>query len=137
MALIADDRSHAHRDESLSALLGRLKEDSTDLVKTEVELAKRETKHQIEVVSKRAAAAAMAGAVAHIGAALLLFGLALVLGLVMPLWASTLIVGVIACAAAAFIALRQKTAITKMDPAPRRAAARVNDDYRAIKEAAR
>jgi VIT1/CCC1 family predicted Fe2+/Mn2+ transporter len=124
-------------DRSFGELLGKLKDDSTDLVKTEVELAKRETKHQIEIVEKRVAAAAVAGAVAHIGAALLLFGFALVLALVMPLWASTLIVGVVACVAAALIAMRQKKALEELDPAPRRAAERVKQDFAAIKEAAR
>ena len=127
----------ALRDKGLVELLGKLREDSTDLVRGEVEIVKRETTQQLEVVQRRAAAFAISGAVAHIGVALLLFGLALVLALVMPLWAATLIVGVLACAGSAVLALQQKKALSELDPAPSRAMRRIRTDIAAIKEAAR
>ena len=127
---------HSER-KGVGELVTKLKDDSTDLVRTELELAKRETRQQLEIVQKRAAFAALSGAIAHIGAALLMFGVALLLALVMPLWAATLIVGAVACAGAAVLALRQKKALERLDPAPRRAMQRAKTDYAAIKEAAR
>lgn len=124
-------------DKGVVELLGELRDDSTLLVKSEMELAKREVSRELEMVQRRAAAFALSGAVAHIGAALLLFGLALVLGLVMPLWASTLIVGVVACAGAGLLALQQKRALAGHELAPSRAVRRLRNDFTAIKEAAR
>src|SRR5690606_27624099 len=114
MALV-DDRNLVVGNHGVRELIGKLREDSSDLVKGEIELAKRETAHQLEFVQKRAAAMALSGAVAHIGAALLLFGIAFLLALVMPLWAATLIVGAVACIVAALVALRQKKALAEME----------------------
>jgi hypothetical protein len=131
------ERNATLHDKGIGELLGKLRDDSTQLVKGEIEIVKRETSQQLHLVQRRAAAVAISGAVAHIGVALLLFGLALLLALVMPLWAATLIVGVVACAGAGVLALQQKKALSRIDPAPSRAMRRLRTDYAAIKEAAR
>ncbi len=130
MATTIDPREHGFKE-----LLSRLRMDTTDLMRTEAELAKREVKEQLVFVQKRAAAAAVAGAVAHIGGLLVMLAICLLLGLVMPLWLATLLVGLAACAAAVLIALRQKQQLEEIDPAPKRAVQRLQADYHAVKEA--
>lgn len=130
MAPTNDPREYRFRE-----ILARLRADASDLMRTEAELAKREVKEQLVFVQKRTAFAALAGATAHIGALLILLGLSYLLAFVMPLWLATILVGFAACAAAVLITLRQKQQLEELDPAPKRAAQRLQADYHALKEA--
>lgn len=110
------ENSHPGRDESMGELFKRLSDQTSVLIRQEVELAKAELS---EKGKQAGAGAGLLGA----GALLGIFGLAvltaaLVIGLagVMEDWVAAVIVGVIYLAAAAFAGLRGRDKVREAAP---------------------
>lgn len=95
-------------DRSLGELVSQLGDDLSNLLTTQVEIAKAELKQEAATAAKGAGMLAGAGVVGHL--ALLMLSAALAWGLAVPLnaWAGFLIVGLLWAAVAAVLALQGK-----------------------------
>jgi uncharacterized membrane protein YqjE len=104
-----------------------------DIVRSEVQLAKAEVKHE-------AMKAARGGAMAAAGALLALFGLGFVFWTIaagltawMPVWAASLIVGVVLLAMAGALAMTGINRIRNARPKPEQTIESVKEDVQWIK----
>lgn len=118
------------REQSLPELVKHLTDQTTTLIKQEIELAKAEAKETLdtakaEMTGKAKDAGKGAGMLGAAGVIGLLAGIALtaflilVLGTFMPDWLAALIVTVVYAAIAAMLALRGKKQLQEIDPAPK------------------
>jgi hypothetical protein len=99
----APDRTAPLANASTSELVGRLAEESKDLVKKEVDLAKAELRAELKNEAKLALGFAVGGLAAFLALQILLAALVLGLAESMPGWTAALVVGggVLATGAAA------------------------------------
>lgn len=126
------------RERSLPELVKQLTDQTTTLLRQEIELAKVEAQQAVEVAKEEMTqkakdagkGAGMLGAAGVIG---LLAGIAftafliLVLGTFLPDWVAALIVTVLYAIVAGVLALRGKKQLQEIDPAPKRAIATAKD----------
>jgi len=82
-------------ERSLGELFSELARDTSTLVHQEVQLAKTEMTQKATLVGKDVGMIGAGGAVAYAGMLAIIAGLILVLGLVIPMWLSALIIGVV------------------------------------------
>jgi len=82
-------------ERSLGELFSELARDTSTLVHQEVQLAKTEMTQKATLVGKDVGMIGAGGAVAYAGLLAIIAGLILVLGLVIPMWLSALIIGVV------------------------------------------
>jgi hypothetical protein len=122
---------------TLRELLTKLANDSSRLVRTEAELAKREIDEKVKEVRTEAVKGAVAGAVAYAGGLSLIGGIVLLLGLLIPLWLSALIVGGLVSGAGGAMLLSAKKNVEELDAAPKRTIRRAKQDVLTLKEATR
>ena len=126
------------RERSLPDLVKQLTDQTTTLIKQEIELAKAELKETVdtakaEMTDKAKEAGKGAGMLGAAGVIGLLAGIAftafliLVLALFLPDWLAALIVTVLYAAIAAVLALRGKKQLSKVGP-PEKTIATVKDD---------
>jgi len=105
-------------ERSIGQLFGDLGTEARTLLQQELTLARTELTIKARLASRQASYLAVGGVLGFVGLELLLGAVALVLGLVMPLWASLILVGVVV-AAVAYVLLRHGlAALRKMDPRP-------------------
>jgi len=130
--------AHDHWSEySTKELLQELVEDAQRLVKAELQLAKAELRDEARGAAKGRAITA-GGAALGFGALLvLLFTLVYALALALPLWASALIVGVIAAIAAAALVWAGIKKVKRVETGPREAAGELREDRRWARETMR
>ena len=107
--------------------IGELAHDLRELFRLELELAKTELKG--EVRRARTAAVLMGSGVVlgALGVAMLPVAVAFALGLVMPLWAAFLLVGIGFLALSGTLAYFGAQKVAEMDPVPRRAIRALRD----------
>lgn len=119
--------------------LGELLSDVTSqlqaLMRKEIELAKVETKEQINRGAKGVAAFAAAGVVGLLAAILLSFAAAWGLAEVMPTGLAFLVVAVVFGAVAGVLALQGKKKLATFSPVPERAVENIKEDVQAAKGA--
>lgn len=129
----------AHRrptdpDPTLGALVHDLTEQTSRLVRSEVELAKAELAQKGKKAGIGAGLFGAAGLLGFFAAAVLITTVILALDLVLPVWLAALIVGVVLLAAAGVAALVGKNRVTEATPpVPERAAEGVKADVATIK----
>jgi len=82
-------------ERSLGELFSELARETSTLVHQEVQLAKTEMTQKATLVGKDAGMIGAGGAVAYAGFLAIIAGVILVLGLVIPMWLSALIVGIV------------------------------------------
>ena len=130
----------AHRrptdeDPTLGALVHDLSEQTSALVRSEVELAKAELTQKGKDAGIGIGLFSVAGLLGFFGAAVLIATAILALALVLPAWASALIIGVVLLAAAGVAALMGKKKVTEATPPkPERAMEGVREDIATLKE---
>jgi len=105
-------------EKSLGDLVSQVSADFSDLVHTQIELAKVELKEEATQAAKGAGMMAGAGAVAYLAVIILSMALGHALGEIMPVSVGFLIVGLIWAAVAAVLALRGKKQMQAIEPAP-------------------
>jgi hypothetical protein len=119
--------------------LGELLSDVTSqlqaLLRKEIELAKVETKEQVNRGVKGAAAFAAAGVVGLLAALLQSFAAAWGLAAVMPTGLAFLIVAVVFGAVAGILALQGKKKLASFSPVPERTVETVKEDVQTAKDA--
>jgi hypothetical protein len=119
------------RERSLAELVKQLSDQTTTLLRQEIELAKVEAREAVdiakaEMTGKAKQAGKGAGMVGAAGVIGLLAGIAftafliLILATFLPDWLAALIVTVLYAAVAAVLALRGKKQLQEIDPAPTR-----------------
>ncbi|MFB4319564.1 phage holin family protein [Actinomadura sp. 21ATH] len=124
-------------DEGVGELVSRATQQLSDLVRAELRLAVAELKDKGKHAGTGAGLFGAAGLVALFGAGALVAAVIAVLALVMPVWVSALIVGVVLLAIAGVLALMGRGQTKRaVPPMPRDAMESARQDVTEIKERA-
>lgn len=128
------DQDPVLQDPTLGALVHDLSEQTSQLVRSEVALAKAELAQKGKEAGLGIGLFSVAGLLAFFGAAVLITTVILALTLALPAWAAALIVGVVLLAAAGAAALMGKNKVAEASPPkPERAMEGVREDIATIK----
>ena len=121
-------------ERSLGDLFSQLTHDLSTLIRQEVTLAKTELSQKASAMGKDVGLLAAGGAIAYAGFLVILAGLVLALGLVLPWWASALIVGVVVAAIGYFLIRKGQTAIKQADLPPKQTIETLKEHQQWVKE---
>ena len=121
-------------ERSLGDLFGELTQDLSTLMRQEVMLAKTELRQKASAMGKDVGLLAAGGAIAYAGFLVILAGVVLALGLVLPWWASALIVGVVVAAIGYFLIRKGQTALKQADLTPKQTIETLKEDQQWVKE---
>ena len=128
----------ALRDErSLGELFGELSQQTSTLVKKEIELARLEVTRSVTGMARSSAMVAVGGVVAYAGAIVLLIGLAwLLTSLGLPVWLAFGLVGGVTAAIGGFLAYRALNAMKQLSVVPERTVETIKEDVEWAKDQA-
>ena len=115
-------------DRSLGELFSELSQETTTLIRQEVQLAKTEMSQKASRVGKDVGFLAAGGAVAYAGLLAIIAGVIALLDLVIPLWLSALLVGLVVAAIGYFLVKRGLDALKQEDLAPRETIETLKED---------
>jgi uncharacterized membrane protein YqjE len=126
---MAPENGGSSRDDSMGELFRRLSEQTSELVRKEVDLAKVELTEKGKKAGKGAGMFGGAGLLGIFGLAVLTAALVMGLAEVMDAWLAAIIVGVVYLAAAAVVALRGRAEVREAAPlAPEQTIETVKED---------
>ena len=129
-----DMRTPETQDQTLGALVHQLSEQTSRLVRSEMELAKAELAEKGKNAGAGIGLFSAAGLLAFFGAGVLITALILTLDLFLPAWAAALVVAVLLFAIAAVAGLLGRNKVTDATPPkPERAMENVREDIATIK----
>ena len=120
---------------SIGQLVSDVSTDLSQIMRGEIELAKAEIKQDVQHAGKGAGMFAGAAVMALYGLGLLLLGLAAVLAIWLPVWASLLIVAAVLFAIAGILALVGKKQVTQVKGKPERAIDQAQQTVATLKQA--
>lgn len=106
-------------ERSIGDLFSQLANETTTLVRQEVQLAKVELGQKATRVGKGVGLIGAAGAVAHAGVLAVVAAVILLLGEHMPYWVAALVVGAVLIGAGYWLIQQQLEALKHVDPVPR------------------
>jgi len=115
-------------DRSVGELFSELSQETTTLIRQEVQLAKTEMSQKASRVGKDVGFLAASGAVAYAGLLAIIAGVIALLALVIPLWLSALLVGLVVAAIGYFLVKRGLDALKQEDLAPRETIETLKED---------
>ena len=121
-------------DRSLGELFSELAQDTSTLVRKEVQLAKTEMSQKASRVGKDVGFLAVGGAVAYAGLLAVLAGVIVLLGQVIPMWLSALLVGLVGAGGGYFLVRRGLDALKREDLAPRQTIETLKEDQQWAKD---
>ena len=124
-------------DRSLGDLFSELAQETTTLVRHEVNLAKVEMGEKASRAGKHVGFLAAGGAVAYAGLLAILAGVIFLLNAVMPLWLAALLVGLVVAVVGYLLARRGLDALKREDFAPRQTMETLKEDQRWAKDQTR
>jgi hypothetical protein len=124
----------SRNDRSLGELFSELAQDTSTLVRQEVNLAKTEMSQKASRAGKQVGVLAAGGAVAYAGLLAILAGVIVLLDNVMPLWASALLVGVVVAVVGYLLVRRALDALKREDFAPRDTVQTLKEDQQWAKD---
>jgi len=126
----------AERDDepSLGQLFAGLAAETGTLVRKEAELARLEMTQKGRVAARDVAIIAAGGAIAGLGAMALMATLILLLGMVVPLWASSLLVGAGVAIVGVAVTLGGIRAFKGIEAKPRNLIGTLEEDKRWLRE---
>ena len=122
-------------DRSLGELFAELAQETSTLVRQEVELARVELSEKVGTVGRSVASILVGGAVAYAGFLAILA--AIIAGLAeagLDWWLSALLVGVVVAGVGYLLINRARTALQEMDMTPRRTVETLKEDQEWVKE---
>jgi uncharacterized membrane protein YphA (DoxX/SURF4 family) len=122
------------QERSLGDLFSQLTHDLSTLLRQEVMLAKTELSQKASKAGKDVGLLAAGGALAYAGFLVILAGIILALGLMLPWWASALIVGVVVAAIGYFLIRKGQTALKQTDLTPKQTIETLKEDQQWAKE---
>jgi xanthine/uracil permease len=119
---------------SLGELFSELAQETSTLVRQEVNLAKVEMSHKASRAGKQVGVLAAGGAVAYAGLLAILAALITLLDNVMPLWLSALLVGIVVAVVGYLLVRRALDALKREDFAPRETMETLKEDQQWAKD---
>ena len=124
-------------DRSLGELFSALAQDTSTLVRKEVQLAKTEMSQKASRVGKDVGFLAAGGAVAYAGLLAVVAGIIVLLGQVIPMWLSALLVGLVVAGVGYFLVRKGLDALKQEDLAPRQTIETLKEDQKWAKDQTR
>jgi Flp pilus assembly protein TadB len=124
-------------DRSLGELFSELAQDTSTLVRKEVQLAKTEMSQKASRIGKDVGFLAAGGAVAYAGLLAVLAGIIVLLGQVVPMWLSALLVGLVVAVVGYLLVRRGLDALKREDLAPRQTIETLKEDQQWAKDQTR
>jgi uncharacterized membrane protein YqjE len=121
-------------DASLGDLISRTTSDLSDLLRSEVELAKVELKEEATTIGKAGAMMGAAGLVGYLALSLFCFAAAWGLSEVVPEGVAFLIVGVIVAVVAGVLYLMGRKRLEDFEPVPRQTVETIQEDVQWAKQ---
>ena len=121
-------------DQSLGELLGRVSRDFSELVSTQVELAKVEIREEIAAAGRGAGILTGGAFCAYLAVILLSFAAAWGLSEIVPEGVAFLIVGAVYAVAAAVLLPKGKERLSQVRPVPEKTAETVKEDVQWARE---
>ncbi len=121
-------------DRSLGELFAELAQETSTLVRQEVNLAKTEMSQKASRAGRHIGILAAGGAVAYAGLLAILAAVIVLLDNVMPLWVSALLVGLVVAVVGYLLVRRALDALKREDFAPRETMETLKEDQRWAKE---
>lgn len=128
------DSSTIDSEPSIGDLFTGLTEDMGNLLRQEIELARVETMQKVNRALRSVIMLAAGGFVAYAGLILLLIAVAIGLSSLMPLWLSTLIVGVVAIIVGAVLIGSGRNSLSNLTVVPENTVESIKEDARWAKE---
>lgn len=122
---------------SLGELFSELANDTTTLVRQEIQLAKTEMTQKATSAGKDAGMIGAGGALAYAGLLAIIAALIIGLGNFIPMWLSALIVGLVILGIAYFLIQRGLNGLKNLDPTPRQTIETLKEDKEWAKEQTR
>ncbi|MBC7560801.1 MAG: phage holin family protein [Dermatophilaceae bacterium] len=129
-----DSDTPSSADLSTGELISQLSEQTSTLVRSELQLAKVELTNSAKHAGLGAGLFSVAGVLTWFGLGALIATAIIALGLVLPLWASALIVTLVLFLAAGIAALVGKKQVQQVTPTPERTVENVKLDVQEVKE---
>jgi len=130
-------RDSSKDDRSLGELFSSLAQDTSTLVRKEVQLAKTEMTQKASRVGKDVGFLTAGGAVAYAGLLAILAGIIVLLGQVIPMWLSALLVGLVVAGVGYFLVRKGLDALKQEDLAPRQTIETLKEDQQWAKDQTR
>jgi hypothetical protein len=124
-------------DRSLGELFSELAQETSALVRQEVNLAKTEMSQKASRAGRHVGVMAAGGAVAYAGLLAILAGVIVLLDNVMPLWLSALLVGIVVAVVGYLLVRRALDALKREDFAPRQTMETLKEDQQWAKDQTR
>jgi hypothetical protein len=121
-------------DRSLGELFSELAQETSTLVRQEVNLAKTEMSDKASRAGKQVGVLAAGGAVAYAGLLAILAGVIVLLDNVMPLWLSALLVGIVVAVVGYLLVRRALEGLKREDYAPRETMETLKEDQQWAKD---
>jgi uncharacterized membrane protein YqjE len=121
-------------DLSTGQLMVQLSEQTSRLIRSELQLAKVELKNSAKHAGRGAGLFGAAGVLAWFGLGALIATAIIALDLVFPLWAAALVVTLVLFVAAGIAALVGKKQVQQVSPTPERTVENVKRDVQEVKE---
>jgi xanthine/uracil permease len=121
-------------ERSLGELFSELAQETSTLVRQEVNLARTEMTQKASRAGKHIGILAAGGAVAYAGLLAILAGVIVLLDNVMPLWLSALLVGIVVAVVGYVLVRRALEALKRDDFAPRETIETLKEDQRWAKD---
>ena len=127
-----------NKDErAIGELLGDLYRDAERMVRLEVEFAKTEVTQKATRVGKNAGFLVVGAIVAYTGVLAILAGIIALLGLLIPVWVSALIIGILVAGAGAFLAWKGLQTLRQESVAPQRTIDTLKEDQEWMRDQSR
>jgi len=128
------DLDASSNDASLGTLISQTTSDLSDLLRSEVELAKVELKEEATTIGKAGAMMGAAGLTGYLAVTLLCFAAAWGLSEIVPEGVAFLIVGVIVAAVAGVLYLMGRKRLENFEPVPRQTVETLQEDVQWAKQ---
>lgn len=119
---------------SLGELFSELANETTMLVRQEIQLARTEMTQKATQAGKDVGMIGAGGALAYAGLLALIAALIIGLGELIPLWLSALIVGLVVVGVGYLLIQRGLTALKQIDPKPQQTIQSLQEDKEWVKE---
>ena len=122
---------------AIGELLGDLYRDAERMIRLEIEFAKTEMTQKASRVGKNAGFLVAGGIVAYTGVLAIVAGIIALLGLVIPIWLSALIIGVLIVGAGAFLAWKGLQTLREESVTPQRTIDTLKEDQEWMRDQTR
>jgi len=126
------------RDErSIGELFAELANETTTLVRQEVQLAKTEITQKVTSAGKDVGMIGAGGALAYAGLLAVIAGIIIGLGNLIPMWLAALLVGLVVIGGGYALIQSGLSALKRIDPTPRETIQTIKEDVDMVKEQTR